>query len=51
VRCLKPDGGSRLSLPASTIGAVLRREQMPALCHLDRVTGEVIKGPLLRRAL
>jgi len=33
-----------LSLPASTIGAVLRREQMPALCHLDRVTGEVIKG-------
>ena len=33
-----------LSLPASTIGAVLRRERMPALCHLDRVTGEVIKG-------
>ena len=33
-----------LNLPASTIGAVLRREQMPPLCHLDRVTGEVIKG-------
>ena len=27
-----------LNLPASTIGAVLRREQMPPLCHLDRVT-------------
>ncbi len=33
-----------LKLPASTIGAVLRREEMPPLCHLDRVTGEVIKG-------
>ena len=33
-----------LHLPASTIGAVLRREKMPPLCHLDRVTGEVIKG-------
>ena len=33
-----------LNLPASTIGAVLRREGMPALRHLDRVTGEVIKG-------
>lgn len=33
-----------LGLPASTVGVVLRREQMPALCHLDRVTGEVIKG-------
>jgi len=33
-----------LGLPASTIGVVLRREGMPALCHLDRVTGEVIKG-------
>jgi transposase InsO family protein len=33
-----------LNLPASTIGAVLRREQMPLLRHLDRVTGEVIKG-------
>ena len=33
-----------LNLPASTIGAVLRREQMPPLSHLDRVTGEVIKG-------
>jgi hypothetical protein len=26
-----------LNLPASTIGAVLRREGMPPLCHLDRV--------------
>ena len=33
-----------LNLPASTIGEVLRREQMPLLRHLDRVTGEVIKG-------
>ena len=33
-----------LNLPVSTIGAVLRREQMPPLCHLDQVTGEVIKG-------
>jgi len=33
-----------LKLPASTIGAVLRREEMPPLCDLDRVTGEVIKG-------
>ncbi len=33
-----------LNLPASTIGAVLRREQMPALARLDRVTGEVLKG-------
>ena len=33
-----------LNLPASTIGAVLRREQMPLLCQLDRVTGEVLKG-------
>jgi len=33
-----------LNLPASTIGTVLRREGMPRLCQLDRVTGEVIKG-------
>lgn len=33
-----------LNLPASTIGAVLRREGMPPLCQVDRVTGEVIKG-------
>jgi transposase InsO family protein len=33
-----------LNLPASTIGAVLRRAQMPPLAHLDRVTGEVLKG-------
>lgn len=33
-----------LQMPASTIGAVLRREDMPALARLDRVTGEIIKG-------
>jgi transposase InsO family protein len=33
-----------LNLPASTIGAVLRREGMPPLRQLDRVTGEVCKG-------
>ncbi len=33
-----------LNVPASTIGAVLRREGMPPLAHLDRVTGEVLKG-------
>ena len=33
-----------LNLPASTIGVVLRREGMPPLCQLDRVTGQVIKG-------
>ena len=33
-----------LGLPASTIGAVLRREQMPPLARLDRVNGEVLKG-------
>ena len=33
-----------LGLPASTIGAVLRREGMPPLSYLDRVTGEVIRG-------
>ena len=33
-----------LNLPASTIGVVLRHEQMPPLCHLDRMTGKIIKG-------
>jgi transposase InsO family protein/transposase len=33
-----------LGIPASTICAVLRREGMPALASLDRVTGEVIRG-------
>lgn len=31
-------------VPASTIGAVLRRENMPHLAWLDRITGEVIRG-------
>lgn len=33
-----------LGLPASTIGAVLRREGLPLLSELDRVTGQIIKG-------
>ncbi len=33
-----------LRIPASTIGAVLRREGLPALARLDRVTGEIIRG-------
>ncbi len=33
-----------LGIPASTIGDVLRREGLPPLAHLDRVTGEVIRG-------
>ena len=31
-------------VPASTIGAVLRRTAMPHLATLDRLTGEVIRG-------
>lgn len=31
-------------VPASTVGAVLRRENMPHLAWLDRITGEVIRG-------
>jgi transposase InsO family protein len=33
-----------LGVPASTIGAVLRRSGLPLLRQLDRVTGEIIKG-------
>lgn len=33
-----------LGVPASTIGAVLRRAQVPHLAHLDRVTGEPVRG-------
>jgi transposase InsO family protein len=33
-----------LGVPASTIGAVLRREQLPHLADLDRLTGELIRG-------
>jgi transposase InsO family protein len=33
-----------LHLPASTIGVVLRREGVPRLSQIDRVTGELIKG-------
>jgi transposase InsO family protein len=33
-----------LGVPASTIGAVLRRCGLPWLSQLDRVTGEIIKG-------
>ena len=33
-----------LGLPASTIGAVLRRAEVPRLSEIDRVTGEIVKG-------
>ncbi len=33
-----------LELPASTIGAVLRRRGMPHLADIDRITGEVLRG-------
>jgi transposase InsO family protein len=41
-------GARELSLstgvPASTIGAVLRRARMPHLADIDRVTGELLRG-------
>jgi transposase InsO family protein len=33
-----------LRLPASTIGAVIRRVGLPRLGQIDRITGEIIKG-------
>jgi len=33
-----------VGVPASTIGAVLRREQLPHLSHIDRLTGELVRG-------
>lgn len=33
-----------LDLPASTIGLVIRREGLPRLADIDRITGEVIRG-------
>ena len=33
-----------LGLPASTIGAVLRRWEMPHLADLDRITGELLRS-------
>lgn len=33
-----------LGLPASTIGAVLRRRGMPHLADIDRITGEVLRA-------
>lgn len=38
-----------LGLVASTVGAVIRREGMPHLAQLDRITGEVIR-PSARRS-
>jgi transposase InsO family protein/transposase-like protein len=35
---------AELQLPASTIGAVLRRWQVPLLRDLDRITGEVLRN-------
>ena len=32
-----------LTLPASTIGAVLRRWELPTLASLDRLTGEIVR--------
>jgi hypothetical protein len=33
-----------LGVPASTIGAVLRRAQVPHLAQLDRLTGQLVRG-------
>ena len=33
-----------LGVPASTIGAVMRRAQLPRLADLDRVTGQILRG-------
>jgi hypothetical protein len=33
-----------LGVPASTVGAVLRRAGLPHLSHADRVTGELLRG-------
>jgi transposase InsO family protein len=33
-----------LGVPASTIGAVLRRGQVPHLAEIDRITGEPVRG-------
>lgn len=33
-----------LGVPASTIGAVLHRAGVPHLAHLDRLTGELVRG-------
>ena len=37
-----------LGLVASTVGAVIRREGLPHLADLDRITGEVIRGSARR---
>lgn len=34
----------RLGLPASTIGAVLRRRRVPRLAELDRLTGQLLRA-------
>lgn len=34
----------RLGLPASTIGAVIRRRRLPRLAEVDRLTGELLRG-------
>lgn len=35
---------TELGMAASTVGAVIRREQLPRLAELDRVTGELIRS-------
>src|SRR3954453_22152829 len=35
---------AQLGLPASTVGTVLRREQLPRLDELDRIPGELVRS-------
>ena len=36
--------GPELGIPARTVGAILRRHQVPLLCQCDPLTGEVIRA-------
>ena len=36
--------GAELGVPARTVGRILRRHQVPHLCRLDPMTGEVIRA-------
>ena len=36
--------GPELGIPARTVGAILRRHQVPLLCECDPLTGEVIRA-------
>ncbi len=35
---------ARTGVPASTVGAILRRAGMPHLAHIDRLSGELVRG-------